>query len=112
MKTEAIPAMGGEKARRLYWACRKGGLVKISADGSLIWFWEVPPRTIHNDGSTYIEAKDFLKMAADTLGITEIQVFELEDESIRTVARRIAGIDPTLAKTPQIARGANNDQKF
>ena len=86
-----IPACGGEKARRLFHAVRKGGIVKVSPDGSLVWIWENRPPTIAG-GGTIIDAREFARKAAEALQLPADDIYSLEDEEIRDIARRLAGI--------------------
>lgn len=88
-----LPNYGGEKARRLYWATRKNGIVKVSYDGSLLWIWERKPEIPVSNGHIF-EAKEFLNKAAKILEIQPEQVFTKEDDVLRRVARLVAGIPP------------------
>jgi hypothetical protein len=96
------PTFGGEKARRLYHAIRKGGILKISFDGSYIWLFESPPSTIVHDG-TIFDARDFRELASEALGIRPEDVYSLDDDEIRDIARRLAGITPTRLADAQEA---------
>lgn len=101
------PECGGEKARRLYWATRKRGIVKVSNDGGMVWIFEKVPPTLRRDGFI-INAADFLERAAEILSIPPEDVFSLEDDQIRGVARTIAGITPQASIA---ASEAINDKK-
>ncbi len=102
-----IPECGGEKGRRLYWATRKRGIVKVSPDGGMVWIFEHIPPTLIRDGFI-IDAVEFLHRAAELLRMRPDDVFSLEDNQIRNVAREIAGIHP---QAPVIAGGAENAEK-
>jgi hypothetical protein len=87
------PEFGGQKGHRLYYATRKGGIVKVSEDGSLVWVHEVKPSTLVRDGHIF-DAQDFQYRAANALQIEPAQVFALDDDQIRDIARHLAGIEP------------------
>lgn len=101
-----VPACGGEKARRLFHAVRKGGIVKVSPDGSLVWIFENTPSTIAGDG-TIIDAREFARKAAEVLQLPADDIYSLGDEEIRDIARRLAGTHPIASHD---ARGAHNDK--
>lgn len=98
---------GGEKARRLYWATRKRGIVKVSNDGGMVWIFEKVPPTLRRDGFI-INASEFLARAAEILRILPEDVFSLEDCQIREVARTIAGVTP---KASTAASEADDEEK-
>lgn len=107
MRTATLPAFGGEKARRLYWAAKNGGIVKIADDGFL-WIFERTPRTLVSEG-TILPAAKFAAMAAKTLGIPVEELFEADDQAIRQVAQKIAEINFLNARN--VARGLENAQQ-
>ena len=86
-----LPAFGGEKARRLFWAAKNNGIVKF-VPPKFLWIFENVPKTITSEGEI-IGALDFVHMISNTLEISETDVYLLDDDTIRFAALKIAGID-------------------
>jgi len=101
MRSDPLPAFGGEKARRLFWAAKNGGIVKVADDG-FTWIFEKIPKTMIRDG-VIIPAPKFLEMATATLELSREDVFSVDDNTIRQVAQKIAGFDVKIARND--ARG-------
>lgn len=91
MRVMPLPSFGGEKARRLFWAVKNDGIVKVAPDG-FTWIFEKKPRTLISDGTVF-PAAQFATMAAEMLEIRVNELFEADDEALRQVARKLAGID-------------------
>jgi len=106
MNALPLPGYGGEKARRLSHAARKSGILKVSPDGSHVWVFETRPSTLV-DG-TIFPAREFVDLASEALGIQWQEVFSLDDEAIREIARRLAGITPASLAD---AREADNAEQ-
>jgi hypothetical protein len=102
------PSFGGEKARRLFWATIKGGCIKISENGKFIWVFESRSPLISTDGHLF-DAKDFVDRAAATLNIQKTDVFNLEDDRIRDIARQLSGINPESLDDASEASDAENN---
>lgn len=97
---------GGSKAQLLLTAIKNGGIVKVSFDGSLIWVFTSRPKTIISDGVT-MDAEEFLNKAARALNIAPDDVFELSDNQIRDIARKLTGI----TQATRDAAGVSDEKK-
>lgn len=107
-KKVQTPSFGGEKARRLFWATLKGGCIKISSNGKFIWVFESKSPLISNDGQVF-DANDFVDRAAAALNIPKTEVFNLEDDRIRDLARQLSGITPESLDDASEASDAENN---